>query len=541
MNPIDKLSQLEKDNMVAYIKAFANSDENSSMAPIEKILSPWNEAKKNLFDSFGEELMFTKAIKYQADKAQLRREIDSKLYSPARNPHRLFKVNLLEAYKSSLREWGKVDNSRGWDQIDDMSYYLLEGALRADALVTSNLPIDDWYDRDTNKATFYLPDGKTMDVQRDTKSMRILGKLADALGVPGFEDFRVAHSQCLNQKELKGDLTISIHPMDYMTMSDNNSDWSSCMSWRNGGEYRQGTVEMMNSRYVVVAYLSAKNDMQWGNETQRWNNKKWRCLFVVDGDCIISVKPYPYYNKYLIQESIKEIAAKLGWESVSPQEFEPGESFTFNDHTFQLDMETNAMYNDFGSAEAHYIGINPAAADDHIYAINYSGLAECVWCGSAAHYWNASESRLCCDDCQYNVHCDECGYSIYDGDVYHVGDSCLCESCVNELCFWDCIRCEYDWNENMTEIRLSAGAPGEPCAPPEREWWVREVRFNADRINWDKYFTIPYNELPKDNNDNYYVTYDQVTEEGMRECFDLYHIKDLDSYLVVDLPADYCF
>ena len=38
-------------------------------------------------------------------------------------------------------------------------------------------------------------------------------------------------------------------------MSDNNSGWESCMSWRNNGCYRRGTVEMMNSPYVIVAYL----------------------------------------------------------------------------------------------------------------------------------------------------------------------------------------------------------------------------------------------------------------------------------------------
>ena len=76
--------------------------------------------------------------------------------------------------------------------------------------------------------------------------MRVLSKIATAYNLPGFEDFRIAQSLVTNQANLKGYITLSIHPLDYMTMSDNNCGWDSCMSWQEEGCYRQGTVEMMN-------------------------------------------------------------------------------------------------------------------------------------------------------------------------------------------------------------------------------------------------------------------------------------------------------
>ena len=52
------------------------------------------------------------------------------------------------------------------------------------------------------------------------------------------------------------------------------------MSWFEKGEYRQGTVEMMNSECVVVAYLESTTNMTIRDG--EWNSKRWRELFVVD-------------------------------------------------------------------------------------------------------------------------------------------------------------------------------------------------------------------------------------------------------------------
>jgi hypothetical protein len=123
--------------------------------------------------------------------------------------------------------------------------------------------------------------GKSFKINRGCKVSKVLGKLANILNLPGWEDFRICHSQILNQKDLGGNLTISIHPLDYMTMSDNSYGWESCMSWESEGGYRQGTVEMMNSRSVVIAYLSGEDKMRIGDDF--WNSKKWRMwLFLED-------------------------------------------------------------------------------------------------------------------------------------------------------------------------------------------------------------------------------------------------------------------
>ena len=66
------------------------------------------------------------------------------------------------------------------------------------------------------------------------------------------EDFRIYISQLLNTRAFTGNLCISIHPLDYITMSDNSYGWTSCMSWLKKGNYAGGTVEMMNSDNAYI-------------------------------------------------------------------------------------------------------------------------------------------------------------------------------------------------------------------------------------------------------------------------------------------------
>ena len=101
-----------------------------------------------------------------------------------------------------------------------------------------------------------------------------LSDIADMEAI--FEQMRIKHSQILNKKRLKGTLCLSIHPLDYITISDNNCDWDSCMTWTGDdcpGEYRLGTLEMMNSPSVVVAYLDSKEPYHPLDDGRAWSNK----------------------------------------------------------------------------------------------------------------------------------------------------------------------------------------------------------------------------------------------------------------------------
>lgn len=258
----------------------------------------------------------------------------------------------------------------------------------------------------------YGTDGDTVKISYGEKTMKAIGKIVHAIFpnlIDEYEEFRIRVSQITNQSRLSGDLCLSIHPLDFMTMSDNSSGWSTCMSWKKIGEYRSGTVEMMNSSCVVIGYLKSETEKFRFAENRahpsyegEWNSKKWRCLFIVTNGAIVSIKPYPYYNEFLVKSCLKWLK-KLYDKNLAPTPwFDPIEEE--EPETLGEDIEdmfqTDNMYNDFGST-THFGYFNEKFFE--LSEFNYSGMLNCMCCGD--DFWTDEEegddqhSRVACCDC----------------------------------------------------------------------------------------------------------------------------------------------
>ena len=259
------------------------------------------------------------------------------------------------------------------------------------------------------------------------------------------EKARILQSQLLNTKSLKGNLNLSIHPLDYITMSDNEYDWSSCMSWEESGCYRLGTLEMLSSPKVIVAYLTGENNEYHLTSDITWNNKKWRELFVVDKNVISGVRGYPYYNKTLestVLNKLVELAINnLGWEfekdtikfltnSYSPET---------NEKTYSISMHTNAMYNDFGiqSPQAH-LGINTREIlKENPVNIDYGNYPYCLSCSEPFYLqddseWDTLGDGLECFNCRGLDYCDDCGMLCDADDLNDINGKLVCSCCSAE-------------------------------------------------------------------------------------------------------------
>lgn len=215
-------------------------------------------------------------------------------------------------------------------------------------------------------------------------------------------------------------------------MSDNKNGWSSCMSWKKEGWYRMGTVEMMNSPMVVVAYLDSKTPMAIGDLP--WSNKKWRQLFVVNDKCIASVKGYPYKNANLTKMALESLVnlAKENWGI----EYKPQ---VWGGACCKDDFYTNFMYNDFTNTNDCYIYEKKNIHLSEPPVIIYSGKAECMCCGEEIEYkegWDDSDF-LICETCRGENCCRYCGeplnnkYYILNGRKYCKG--CYYENAAKEF------------------------------------------------------------------------------------------------------------
>lgn len=284
-------------------------------------------------------------------------------------------------------------------------------------------------------------------VQKGEKLMRVYKKLSEIAQIPDFEFLRQDHSRILQNKKVKGELCLSIHPLDYITMSDNENNWSSCMNWMNEGEYRLGTVEMMNSPYVVVAYLrSPDKEISWtdysNGEIYKWNSKIWRILLIVDPDrAIISVKDYPYNNEHLTKTAIQFLAETLQWPVSEPYELPKG----------AYNFDTCAMYNDCGSIPQYTLSIQDLPRNQYFY---YSGETECMICGKElytvehcnAEYTScvAEEQLFYCECCDEHIREDESTHTLYG--------TLICDNCRDDYYVFDDLAEGYIEKDDGFEI-----------------------------------------------------------------------------------------
>lgn len=441
----EHLSEQDRQNIEYWITNYADSDGNylPLNSSLEYILRYWDKNKEELYKLLGNNLILSKVFKYTKSLDEAEGE-----YSD------YFKWN--DAFLRSFRHFcGAV--RRANSKYNNMaSFRYLLSCPEADQLETLD-DVESLFYNLYNGTDFTLSfEEKSLRINTGCKVSKLLGKIVKTwpsyFSQEDYEEFRIAQSQFTNQNKLVGNLCLSIHPLDYITMSDNNEGWDSCMNWRDAGDYRMGTVEMMNSPCVVEAYLTAAEPMVDGTLT--WNSKKWRQLFIVTPQVIMGIKPYPYVNDELTGQTLKwlkELAqTNCGWGPYSDnltqirnkektQVSDDGRIITFY-------FNTNHMYNDVYSEHPGYVA---KSFTEPTFRLNFSGESECMLCGCLID----EEKEVTCQNCNGRYYCTECGDEISEEYVtYDSEGNPYCSYCAD--CYLsECQVCgEFVQSNDIQEI-----------------------------------------------------------------------------------------
>lgn len=391
----------------------------------EEVLAPWAEAKENLYHLFGDRFIIEEEVEMNKSNYDLREQLADMLVSGLN----IFDIRNVETIDKAKAFYAMLRRHRSL--VCGPCYWQLEELFNLYTLAEN---------RYTGETFIY----ENIKVQKGCKPTKVIAKFAKLWNIDGFEEFRLVHSLGLNNKKFKGRVCLSIHPLDYMTMSDNECGWESCMSWQHTGCYRQGTVEMMNSPYVVVGYLRAENDMGL-RYNQYWNNKKWRQLFIVHPNIITGVKEYPYHSDELNGYCLDKLRALFTNGEYSDNKVNFPSHCSFNDYdlTFggeqvnltnvKIHFDTTYMYNDFGSVEDYPVYIGSQVQSSKSYHITYSGASECMWCGST-DVRELEGNTLLCNDCYRDnyVYCNHCDERVHEDDAYLLDGDHYCHYCYNE-------------------------------------------------------------------------------------------------------------
>ena len=489
LNLLDELTTEDKEKIGAYIDLYGSF--GLERKSVDELLSVWAKNKTKLYHWLGNSLrvqfpFVNEDILKQDISEKICRTFssyDTKYDNALRNMYNKFR----EYYKESNgkdKYFQKIaeENKESLSALPSWYYFFniggeteeekIRNKLRGfiDSIFSEHNFINGTLDIDYCKKITITADGKKYQFQNGEKIWKTLKKLhqifPDTVTDKEFEDARILYSTWFNDKK-KGYLTISIHPLDFMTMSDNASKWKSCMSWKEQGCYRIGTIEMMNSNNVFcVYYTSKKEDTGFSFGDYEWNDKKWRGLVIATKDIIVANKAYPYCSKetnITIIDKIKELAKEnMGYT----YEFGP-ELYKDMDHIMTdcyLDDVSNSIANKSKGLRKNIYFKTVGMYNDMLHnvdnyeywcyrnkvktkkLISYSGKSECMCCGKTDilkyigrdegfnNYRNVGSTL--CEKCEDLATCPNCcrfaGRDIvkitYDGK-----EQAFCKACGSSI------------------------------------------------------------------------------------------------------------
>ena len=214
------------------------------------------------------------------------------------------------------------------------------------------------------------------------------------------EEIRLAQSQVSSNRILKGTLRLSTRPEDFLSLSEDTSNWTSCLAMTSHrGDYRAGCLEMMTSPYTILATVESNS------------RKYWRQIILLTPYAIIALRGYPYTAPQVTSQVLSLVAAaakrSLDWHYNPQLCYTKSSEFAVSGGT--LTLTTNRMYNDTYLGGYYLIG-KPLPTSP--YEINYSGPAYCLSCGAPLELSIPDfgyEGEVLCSSCSHRKICSCCG------------------------------------------------------------------------------------------------------------------------------------
>ena len=474
---INALSIDEKTMFYDYTERYDRCSSNHKYrAAVDVLLEEWDKQKTALYEVFGRQFILSKEINCTKS--------DDELYADLQP---WFNSRTCNAMREWVTTYCKRTNETGLSVWEHPLHNKLSRMLN-DACFFKNkyqgpdidIPIPG------TENVFQVRDG--------IKMMKLIRKLYNKFGFminldeDELEQDIVLYSQCTNQKIVKGNLCLSIHPLDFITASDNNNGWDSCMTYCGEGDYRRGIIEMMNSPIVVCAYLTGS--VPYCEDGLEWNSKKWREFFIVRDDIISGIKGYPYWSQELEEivinwlTELMEAYYKISYGDMI--KFQPDHRDA-NGNSFKMSTRGHAMYNDFYNGNEYMCRITPAFDYE---VITYPGTATCMFCGEArSDSWFHSTSAVVCTDCgdEEDSCCELCGDYCRTDDMTEVDGEYWCDYCVEQHANYSEVDHMYHHAEDVWEVALAS-------RERQKIYWSHTFRYwNCNNYCFDNNFArIPY-------------------------------------------------
>lgn len=281
------------------------------------------------------------------------------------------------------------------------------------------------------------------------------------------DELQSAASRIIQEDKISGQLCISVHPLDFLSSSENLHNWRSCHAL--DGEYRAGNLSYMVDKCTFMCYLQSDKEVYLSSfGGVKWNSKKWRVLMYLteDFNILFAGRQYPFDSETGLDLVKNKISSLFNLQFNRDDWHEPVETFSFNRENITseekyipikgnrikklkhivIDSRKPLHYNDLLKSTCYtpkfvyrkpkfYGGI--AGLADEFTKMIVGGDVKCLCCGE--QNITCSETMMCNNcECEYGsdinddfAYCDCCGRRFFyeDGAVIHNGNTLLCDYC----------------------------------------------------------------------------------------------------------------
>lgn len=290
-------------------------------------------------------------------------------------------------------------------------------------------------------------------------------------------DYQMKASELIQEDKIKGTLCFSVHPFDFLSLSENTYNWRSCHSL--DGTYRAGNLSYMADSATVIIYLRGEQEVQLPHFPKDipWNSKKWRMLIHMNDDhsLMFAGRQYPFsttsifdlldkfwksadpnftytpwINKYYTHENIGGYDIKFPMKFLSLYKGPIALNKMIDDYKQKLhynDVLYSSSYTEPYYRLALYKNDNPFSEHKWLTAcepadkVHVGNEVKCLRCGE--NLIESAESTMQCFDCElaYGTEendtfgfCDRCGARMIldEGTYLEYNSKIYCHTCAME-------------------------------------------------------------------------------------------------------------
>lgn len=288
---------------------------------------------------------------------------------------------------------------------------------------------------DVSRIDYYLRDANLRPAVGQ-KTSRAIGKLCKYLGLNQYEDYErkfAIFADAVNPALIKRHTILSLHPIDYLTMSFGNS-WASCHTIdkenRRGmpdnyhGCYSSGTLSYMLDGTSAVFYtLNAKYE---GNE-YHLEPKINRNMFHIGQDKIVQGRVYPKDNdgENSVYKQFREIVQKVIADCLGVPNLWINSKGTSKCESVIESFGTHYRdYENYSNCNVSYLKMEGKRKNEFEIEVGHDPI--CPNCGDS----HCGEENILCEDCVDNrKECAGCGYRYDEDDLYWIDGEPYCYDC----------------------------------------------------------------------------------------------------------------